>query len=253
MERVPPSSWSMLAPMGQDPRTVAVLAPMTLEMRPVLQGLPTLRRRIGDREVHFGSCGPVRVAVMLTRIGPARATRAAEVLLDGVAVDHVVVTGVAGGVGAVQVGELVAADAALDHATGDRFAAASLGTTTGTRVGTLATSDGRPLAPRELADLARTGVLGVDMETAAVARVCSRRGIPWSAFRGISDLAAETTDAAMLDVVEPDGSVAQWRLVRYLARDPRRLSTVVALARHGPRAARRAAAAALDAVGSVER
>ena len=35
------------------------------------------------------------------------------------------------------------------------------------------------------------GVIAVDMETAAVAAVCARLGVPWSAYRGISDRLVE--------------------------------------------------------------
>ena len=47
-------------------------------------------------------------------------------------------------------------------------------------------------AEEDVARISKDGVTAVDMETAAVAAVCDRRGTPWSVFRVISDMAGDS-------------------------------------------------------------
>lgn len=238
--------------MDSDTATVAVLAPMITELRPLLHQLGNTSEHTTDgRYVHVGRCGQVRVVTTLAHIGPARAGRSTEFLLDRFDVGHVFVTGVAGGIGESRVDEVVEADAAVDFGSGERFEASPLQTAGATRRGTVVTTDGYLLDAEALAALAAEGTLAVDMETAAVARVCFSRGVPWTAVRGISDLAADATDDRILTVVRHDGSVDPGGLVRYLAGDPRRVRTLAELAVHGRRAAAVAAEATLDAIRTM--
>ena len=124
-------------------------------------------------------------------MGPGPAATATARLLDsaaseGTPVDHVMVVGICGGLDpGIDVGTVLAPERVVDHTTGDTYRPAP--TTGGDRTGALVTTecvhvdDG--LSRRLLAD----GALGVDMESAAVARVCEERRRPWSVHRCISD------------------------------------------------------------------
>ena len=59
-------------------------------------------------------------------------------------------------------------------------------------------------AEEDIARISDDGVTAVDMETAAVAAVCERRGTPWSVFRVISDMAGDTDDS-VLAMANPEG------------------------------------------------
>ena len=52
--------------------------------------------------------------------------------------------------------------------------------------------------------LLKSGATAVDMETAAVAAVCERKGTPYAVFRAISDYATDgSVDAACRDACTP--------------------------------------------------
>jgi hypothetical protein len=117
--------------------------------------------------------------------------------------------------------------------------------------GKLATSD-EVLTNRAEADrLAHQGVIAVDMETAAIARVCERRGCPWSVFRAISDRAGdESLDPAAFRLAGRDGRPRPLALLRFVLADPRRIAGLMRLTR-GMILATEAAASA--AVSSLEK
>src|SRR4051794_29107508 len=98
---------------------------MPSELRPVVKAFG-LRREgdLGGFPVYVGRCGDVDVVATGTGIGPAKAAAATARLLEVHALDHVIVSGIAGGIeGAVAVGGLVVPTDVVDAATGERFQA----------------------------------------------------------------------------------------------------------------------------------
>jgi nucleoside phosphorylase len=212
---------------------------MRPELRPLLA---PLRLRPGDATgLLRGAVGRVEVVAAMTGVGLRAGTRAAERVLDAGGVAHLVVVGVAGGIGpSVAIGDLVVPEVVIDLATGAEHRPARLGDAPPR--GALASSDLLLTDPAEAARLAARGVVAVDMETAAIAAVCERRGCPWSVFRGISDRADDgSTDPAILGLVDPDGNPDLRAVVRFLVRQPWRVPQLLRLAR-GLRAATTAAA-----------
>ena len=115
--------------------------------------------------------------------------------------------------------------------------------------GKLWTSDELLLDPGRQADLRRDGVLAVDMETAAVAKVCGDRGVPWSVVRGISDRAGDgTVDAEIFGLTRADGRPNLPAVGRYLVRHPDGLARLLRLGRGSRLAAERAADAAITGI-----
>ena len=223
---------------------VALLAPMRQELAPLVRGL-RLRRAEGG--VHVGVAGRVEVVAALTGIGTAAAARATERLLDATKVDHVIVVGIAGGVDPEQpIGALIAPEVVVDGTSGREHHPVQLGELPPR--GRLVTWDRLVTGLDEAAELRRSGVVGLDMETAAVAAVCERRGCPWSVFRAISDRVTDgTTDLAVVALAGPDGSGDLPAVARYLLAKPWRIVRLVRLARGTARAANAAAAAAIRA------
>ena len=227
-------------------RRVAVLAPMRQELRPLLR--PLSLERPGAQGFLSGAIGRVEVVAVTTGIGTRAAARATERLLDAGRVDHLVVVGIAGGIGpSVRVGDLVVPELVLDLGSGAEHRPARLGDAPPR--GTLATRDALLGDPAEAAELARRGVIAIDMETAAIAAICARRGCPWSVFRAVSDRADDgSTDAAVLGLVGSDGRPDLLALVRFLATRPWRIPQLVRLARGMGLATRSAASAAVSAL-----
>ena len=96
------------------------------------------------------------------------------------------------------------------------------------------------------------GVVALDMETAAIARVCAERSVPWVAFRGISDMAGDpSVGEVVMTLVHTDGSPDLGAAARYFLRHPQRIPRMVRLGREADRAATTAARAAADALRSL--
>lgn len=220
--------------MEPTPRRVAVLAPMPSELGPVVKVMQLTRR---DDRHHTGRVGPVEVVATRTGMGLDLATTATERVLDAEPVDHVVVVGIAGGIGTSRVGDLVVPEAVVDRTTGTRYEAVPLGPS----AGVISSSDEFLVDPARVAELAASGVLAVDMETSAVAAVCHGRGVAWSAVRVVSDLATDHPDAAVLGLANPDGSPNAAAALRFVLRHPHRIPGLVRIGRDSARAARAAA------------
>jgi adenosylhomocysteine nucleosidase len=119
----------------------------------------------------------------------------------------------------------------------------------GTPYGKLWTTDELLVDPAQHADLRVDGVVALDMETAAVAKVCDERGVAWSVVRAISDRAADgTVDAEIFGLSRPDGKPNLVATARYLVRHPGGLPRLLRLAEGANLAARRAAGTAIKAV-----
>ena len=104
--------------------------------------------------------------------------------------------------------------------------------------------------PAVHADLLASGVVGLDMETAAVAVVCEARGVPWSVFRSISDRPADgLVDSEVWEMTQIDGSADADALGRYLESNPDAAARLAQMASDMEIATYAAAAAAVRACG----
>jgi adenosylhomocysteine nucleosidase len=223
---------------------VAVLAAMNIELKPLIRAF-SLQRDGTDRPAVFrGEADGTKLVATTMNMGTAAATKATERILELGPVDHLICIGVAGGLGpSVKVRELVVPEVVVDAATETEYRPAPLPGFTPR--GKLWTSDDFETDPVTLSPLIDKGVVALDMETAAIAAVCERRGVPWSVARGLSDHVTDApVDQAVFGLAQPDGSANVGALVRYIARRPWR---VVELARMG-RNSLAAAKASVDAV-----
>ncbi len=234
--------------VSEGARRAAVLAPMWPELRPLIR--PLALERAAPGALARGARGRVEVVAAVTGIGTAAAARAAERVLDGGAIDHLLVVGIAGGIGpSVGIGDLVVPELVLDLASGREQRPHPLGAAAR---GILATYDGLLLDPETLARLQARGAVAIDMETAAIAAVCERRRCPWSVFRAISDRADDgSADPEILALAGPDGRGDPGALARFVLRRPGRLPELLRLARGMRRAARSAADAAVAALETL--
>ncbi|UDY35026.1 5'-methylthioadenosine/S-adenosylhomocysteine nucleosidase family protein [Dermatobacter hominis] len=225
---------------------VAILAPMDVEVRPVVSALRVRRLDDGRAAAWGGRVGDVEVTVHMVGIGPDHAGEVTEHVVRRYSPDRLVVCGIAGGL-AAGLGDLVVPAEVIDAATGERFESVPWGPLEPS--GAIVTTDGIWPADR-LADHAAAGVHAVDMETSAVAAVAGRHGLAWTAFRGISDLVgAGTVDEATLALTRPDGTADVRAALRHAAGAPSRVPGLVKVAVDTRRATRVATAAVVAAVG----
>jgi adenosylhomocysteine nucleosidase len=236
--------------MRTTPARIGILAPMPSELRPVVKALGLRRRREPGPAVVAGLVGSTEVVATGTGIGPALAAEATDRLLGQHPVDHVVVSGIAGGIaGASAVGDLVIPAEVISADDGSRYRATPLGDRPVAGIIRTGGTDSYRLDRGELERLLAEGVVALDMETAAVARVCDGRGVPWTAFRGISDMAGdESVGEVVMTLVKPDGSPDLLAATRFFLRHPQRLPRMLRLGREAGVAAGLAARATRDAI-----
>jgi len=228
---------------------VAVLAPMTTELRPVVKELGL--RRSGDD--YAGRVGGADVVAALVGIGTAPAATVCERVLDEHEIGHVVVVGVAGGLAPrTALGDLLVAATVVDAATGAEYHPAPLGDLPAE--GTLFTTDEFHTDPDFLAGLVERGIWALDMETSGVAAVCEARGIAWSSVRAVSDMAGDpAVGNEILGLMGPDGRPKAMAVTRYVLAKPSRARELARLGRQLGVATRRAARATARGITTLPR
>ncbi len=221
---------------------------MQSELRPLVRALSLKRSGSGDPTLLYGALDRMEIVATTTGIGTRAAAQAAERILDSGAIRHLVVVGVAGAIGpSVDVGDLVVPQFVVDLSTGAQFQPSRLGAVEPR--GKLATSDELLSDPAQAARLQRQGVIAVDMETAAIAAVCERRGCPWSVFRAISDRADDgSTDPAVSGLAGPHGEPRLGAVARFVISNPKRIRQLAHLAQGLYLATHVAATAAVNAL-----
>jgi len=238
--------------MQRAPR-VLMFAPMPSEMRPVVKLLRLKRTgQQGKLRVYTGRHADVDVVLTGTGVGPALAHAAAERMLTDSSFDRVIVCGIAGGLApASVVGDLVIPAEVYDGKTGERFQSTPVDGVVPTGVIRMGDGDDYEFGDADVARLVAEGVTALDMETAAIARVCSRHSVPWIAFRAISDMAGDASlGSEVLGLVDELGTPKAWPSIRYLFSHPRQIPLMLRVGRDASAAARAAAAAAVSSIGS---
>jgi len=207
---------------------IAIVGAMHEELRALLDHMPDERPVLrAGREFRVGHLEGREVVVVLSRIGKVAAATTVTLLLSEFDVDRIIFTGTAGGLGAgVQVGDVVVADALLQHdmdasplfprhevplygrsrfatdpGLSDALADAAqrmLGEhgAPGARLHRgLVVSGDRFVSQRAENDALRESLpeaLAVEMEGAALAQVCHDFGVPFAVVRTVSDRADDT-------------------------------------------------------------
>jgi nucleoside phosphorylase len=228
---------------GERPARIGLLAPMPSELAPLVKALALQRDEMGYR----GTSGPIELVADKTGIGTKLAAEATERMLDAHDVDHVMVVGIAGGMGRSRVGDVIFPEVVVDKATGVQYRPSPPSAVPS--AGRLVTHDDFDMSDDERDALIADGFIAVDMETAAVAGVCERRGVAWSAVRSISDLVG-VTPGDVISLANADGTPNVGASIRYLVTKPWRIPRLVRLGLDSTRAATGAAKAAARVVNA---
>jgi adenosylhomocysteine nucleosidase len=241
----------MGTPAGSGP--IAFVCAMPMELTPLVKKLSLHKTEINGVEVHRGTLDGREVVAIVTGMGTKLATEATERLLDATPVERVVVVGITGAVeNETPIGTLILPEVVVNSATGTEHRPEPLGD--GTPSGKMWTGDELLTDPDVIAGLRARGVVSLDMETAAIADSCERRGIPWSVFRVISDRATDgSIDEEVFRLSNQDGTPNGRAVAAYFAKHPGRIPQMARLAKGARLATRTAADAAIRAVERIGR
>jgi adenosylhomocysteine nucleosidase len=217
----------------------AIVAALPEEVRPLRARLLEVRRLplVGARAVR-GVLAGQEVALVVTGDGGRNARSGIERVLDRVAIDRLLVIGVAGALtddleaGALIVAAQVRSAAATFLADGPLVEDAIR--RGGCRPATVITSDQIADGPTERARLLQAhqpgpGSAAVDLESAVFVGAAVARRIPWLVLRAISDTAGERLPALLNRSREAGGAVDRGTLVRGLLREPAVLPALLSL------------------------
>lgn len=135
-----------------------VAAPMRSELRPVVELAHAQRRSVEARTIYEGRAGGVEVRIVQNGVGPEPARQVTEWVLGHFEIDHVLVSGIAGGLApGLAVGSVVVPETVLDLRSGERYTSASMEGVE--RRGLVATADHLVTDPVQLRDPEAEGVV----------------------------------------------------------------------------------------------
>lgn len=229
---------------------IAFICAMPMELKPLSKRLGLRKTSIHGMQVHSGSLDGRDVIAIVTGMGTALATAGTERLLDAVSPERVVVVGITGAVeNDTPIGTLVLPEVVVNSETGDEHRPTPLGA--GIPHGVMWTTNALT-PPGALPALRAKGVVSLDMETAAIAKCCEARDIPWSVVRAISDRASDgTVGDEVFQMSNQDGTPNVGRVVRYVVRHPHHLPRLAKMGQQVKLATERAADAAIAAVSTT--
>lgn len=227
---------------------IVIQLPTALEAQPLLRclKLPKAEAGANDPPTWRGDHAGRAVSVVLSGVMRQRAADAAEWVVRHLQPAEVVLAGVAGGLDpTLRIADVVQPARVVDAMGGAAFRPTDYDAASGT----LITIDEVARLPDQKAALREQhGADAVDMETAAAARVCVSHHVPWRCVRTISDDARTELPPGLMKLIDADGRI-QWRTtIGVLAQQPRRIGSLIVLARAMRRATTALAGALVEMI-----
>jgi adenosylhomocysteine nucleosidase len=198
-------------PVDSSHADVGIVCALPIEMATFLGRCERVRKYSGSNFVfRGGKYDGIRIVVVESGTGVARARRATQALLDAHSPKWVLSCGFAGAlVPNIRVGDVVVANSIVD----DRGQALLIDVgfpadeKQGIHIGRLLTHDAIVrLVPEKQQLAARHSAIAVDMESLAVAQVCRERGARFLGIRVISDDLSSDLPVEVLSLVGPTGT-----------------------------------------------
>lgn len=225
---------------------LAFVCAMPMELRPLAKRLGLHKQVQEGLTVRAGALEGRPVIAIATGMGTELGGQRTDELLGAVDVERVLVFGITGAVDdETPIGSVVHPERVVDAGTGREHRPDPIDGALPR--GAMWTTD--VITPAsELPALRAQGVVCLDMETAAMAAVCERHGIPWSVHRAISDRATDgSVDDEVFHLSRQDGTPDPVAVARFLLRHPQRLPGLARMAKGARLATERSADAAIAA------
>jgi adenosylhomocysteine nucleosidase len=239
------------------PVDVGIVAALALEVGFLEDRLKQVRRYAGPRHaVVEGECGGKLVAMVVAGMGRNAASAAARLLLDGHRPRWIVSLGFAGALNLeLRRNDIVTPNEVIDlesHRYAIDVVVPSDDQGPRVRTGRLLTVDQIVRTAAEKAELhQRLGADLVDMESSAVAALCSERLVRFLSIRVISDDAHSDLPAEIATLLTRTGSYRVGAAMRMLWKRPSSVKDLWTLHEHAQEAADRLARFAIEAIAHL--
>jgi adenosylhomocysteine nucleosidase len=199
------------APVDTSHADIGIVCALPIELGAFLDRCQRVKKYVGSNFVFRGGrYDNIRIVVVESGTGFARARRATQALIDAHSPKWILSSGFAGAlVPTVKIGDIVVANSIVDtHGQTlviDVAFPADPGR--GLHIGRILTSDAIVRLVSEKQQLAANlGAIAVDMESLAVAQVCREQGIRCLSIRSISDDLANDLPPEVLSLIGPTGT-----------------------------------------------
>jgi nucleoside phosphorylase len=227
-----------------------VLAPMPLEMNAIVTAFGLTPTSDAENAPCTGRVGSSDVTAIHIGMGPPLTRAATSRLFDETApdyepVDHVMIAGICGGLDPdLEVGTVINPEFLVEHTSGATYRHTPPGDAP--LFGRLITTEGVFLDVDQSLRFFEDGCIAVDMESSAVAEVCSAHGCAWSVYRCVGDRHFDgLLDERIVAMANPDGSGNLEEIGKLLAAEPELAKKLERLSHDSALAARLAAEAAV--------
>jgi len=239
------------------PADIGIVAALPIEVAPLLEQFTGVRKYSGPRhQVVEGECAGKLVSLIVTGTGLKRAQRGTQLLLDGHRPSWVISAGFTGALdpaltrnSVMFATEVVAEDGrrwAIDVAIPPEAGSQRI------RAGRLLTVDRIVRSAAEKAELRqRFQADAVDMETAAVAALCSERQVRFLSIRVVSDEAGTDLPPEVLSILGRSGGYRIGAAFGAIMRRPSSIKDLWTLREHAMAAADRLAEIVAGAIGRL--
>jgi adenosylhomocysteine nucleosidase len=226
---------------------LAFVCAMPMEVVPIVETLGLVPAR--EDKTWVGELDGSPVVAIVSGMGTAFADAGTTRLLDTYDVARVVVVGITGALeNDTPIGTLIRPAVVLNSETGEEFHPEPFGRQT--PHGTMWTTNVMT-PPDQLAGMLARGIVSLDMETAAIAKVCDARGVPWAVFRTISDRASDgTANEEVFTLSNLDGTPNHEAITAYFTKHPEMVEVMAEMGKNAQLAVDSAAAAAIEACRS---
>jgi adenosylhomocysteine nucleosidase len=229
------------------PADIGIVAALPIEVGPLIKRLERVRKYAGPRhKVIEGECSGKLIALILTGPGRKASRRGGQVLIEGHRPRWIISAGFGGGLDpSLMRNDVVFATEVIDEDDGRWSIDVTVpeGSQSPRIVaGRLLTVDRIVMTADEKAELrSRHQADVVDMETSAVAALCSERASKFLAIRVVSDAAGADLPPEILSILGRSGGYRVGAAVGAIWRRPSSLKDLWALREHAMAAAERLA------------
>lgn len=227
---------------------ILYVASEALELEPLAQTLTGLRKLKWPIDYAFeGIWEGRRILLAANGAGPKLVVRAIETAIRAVSgaelssskLEAVVATGLCGGLDpSMRENDIIVASEVFSLRPDERFPCAEVNADRDFKRGPLLTQDRVASTAIEKAELAKTGAIAVDMESAAAAAHTVRARLPFACIKVVSDRADEDLILDFNQMRDPEGRIARGKIRLYGLTHPNKVPGLLKLKRRAEDAAK---------------